>query len=312
MKVLVTGGAGFIGNHLVNRLVSEGYDVVVLDNLKRGNKLSRDTLNKISLIQGDIRNQDVVMNAAKDCNLIFHFAAVLGVDIVADNPVETMETEALGLLNVANAAIYNSTEKIIYASTSGVYGKSAIENAVGEELLVAPKTSYAFAKRYNEIYLASLFQEKNLQSISLRFFNVYGPKQDDRMVIPRFFQQALKGEDLTIYGDGKQTRDFTFIDDTIESIFKSALLVNGCEIINVAKGEEFSIRELAELTIKMTNSSSNIKFINPPKDRYDFEVERRFGSSIKLEELTGFRPKQPFEEGLKIFYDFFKDKKNNN
>jgi UDP-glucose 4-epimerase len=186
-KILITGGAGFIGSHLTRHLLNQGNEIVVLDNLLRGNKIDKDVLNKIEFIYGDVRDVDVVKKASKNCDYIYHLAAILGVDIVADNPVETMETETIGTKNIVDAAILNNVKKIIYASTSGVYGHSDIEKSVDEEVIIDPKTSYAMAKRYNEIYLKSVFEEKGIESVCLRFFNVYGPNQDDRMVIPRFF-----------------------------------------------------------------------------------------------------------------------------
>lgn len=303
MQVLVTGGAGFIGNHLVNRLVELGHNVVVLDNFKRGNKLDKSVLQSIRLIEGDVRNESLVLSASKGCQLIFHFAAVLGVDIVADNPVETMEVEVLGMRNVAKAAILYGASKIIYASTSGVYGKSAIEEAVKEDFNVSPKSSYAIAKRFNEIYLASLFEEKNMESISLRFFNVYGIKQDNRMVIPRFFEQAVNGKPITVYGTGEQTRDFTYIDDVIEATIRLSQKASGAGIFNISNENEYTIKDLAELIIKLTNSKSELVYINSPKNRYDFEVERRFGSSQKLYEVAGFKPKTPLDMGLKMIYE---------
>ncbi len=298
MKSLVTGGAGFIGNHLVNRLLADGHEIVVLDNLRRGNKLDKAALRNIQLIEGDVRDEAAVLRAALDCDLIFHFAAVLGVDIVADNPVETMETEVLGMRCVAKAAMQNGDARVIYASTSGVYGKSAIEEAVREDFAVSPKSSYAIAKRYNEIYLASLFEEKSLQSVSLRFFNVYGPKQDRRMVIPRFFEQALAGHPITVFGSGMQTRDFTYIDDVIEATVRLSKQATGCEIYNISNEREHTIKDLAVSIVNITGSSSEVSFINPPENRYDFEVERRFGSSKKLFDLTGFKPDTSLQIGL--------------
>ncbi|MFB6258230.1 MAG: NAD-dependent epimerase/dehydratase family protein, partial [Flavobacteriales bacterium] len=138
------------------------------------------------------------------------------VDVVADNPVETMEVEAKGMLNITEAALLHGVNILIYASTSGVYGHSAIEESVKEDIQLDPRTSYAIAKRYNEIYLAGMYEEKTLPSISLRFFNVYGENQDERMVVPRFFEQAVKGDPITVFGNGKQTRDFTWIEDSVE------------------------------------------------------------------------------------------------
>ena len=305
MRILVTGGAGFIGNHLADKLVELGHDVTVLDNFRRGNKLNKNTLRAVELIEGDVRDEDTVMRATNKCDLIFHFAAVLGVDIVADNPVETMETEVVGMTHIARAAVLKGVEKIIYASTSGVYGKSAIEEAVKEDFNVSPKSSYAIAKRYNEIYLASLYAEKNLQSASLRYFNVYGPKQDVRMVIPRFFRQAIQGQPVTVFGSGEQTRDFTYIDDVIEATIKLAKHAKGCGIYNISNENEHCIKEVAEKIVAITGSHSGITFINPPKNRYDFEVERRFGSSQKLFEVTGFKPNTSLNAGLKQVYDYW-------
>lgn len=301
MKILITGGAGFIGSNLAKRLVKENHNVVVLDNLLRGNKLDKDTFEKVTFIHGDVRDLQTVTDASKGCDLILHFAAVLGVDIVADNPLETMDIEVIGTRNVVMAAEVNNIKRIMYASTSGIYGHSAIENALTEEVLVDPRTSYAMAKRYNEIYLASHFEEKGLDVISLRFFNVYGWNQDNRMVIPRFFKQATENDRITVFGTGKQTRDFTFIDDTIEACVR-LMDIDGCHIVNIANEAEWCILDVAENIKAITQSSSEIAFIDAPKKRYDHEVERRVGSSAKLFELTNYKPDTTLKEGLLNIY----------
>lgn len=301
MKVLITGGAGFIGSNLAKRLVEDGHSVVVLDSLLRGNKLDKETYSQIEFIKGDVRDLQTVNQASKNCDLIFHFAAVLGVDIVADNPVETMDVEVIGTRNVVEAAFLNNVKKIMYASTSGIYGHSAIENALTEEVLVDPRTSYAMAKRYNEIYLASHHEEKGLNVVSLRFFNVYGKNQDNRMVVPRFFEQAIENDPITVFGTGKQTRDFTYIDDTVEACVR-LMDISGCHIVNIANEAEWCITDLAEKIKIITTSNSEIIYLEAPKKRYDYEVERRVGSSDKLLSLTGFKPQISLTEGLELIY----------
>lgn len=297
MRILVTGGAGFIGSNLSKRLVKDGHQVVVFDNLLRGNKLDKSTFDLIQFINGDVRDFETVNSAAKGCDIIFHFAAVLGVDIVADNPVETMDVEVIGTRNIVNAAMQNNVQQVLYASTSGIYGHTSFENLLTEEILVDPKTSYAMAKRYNEIYLASHYEEKKINVISLRFFNVYGHNQDNRMVVPRFFEQAKSNEPITIFGTGKQTRDFTYIDDTVEACVR-LMNIKGCHIVNIANENEWCIEDLGLKIVELTGSTSSIQYIDAPKKRYDYEVERRVGSSLKLEAMTGYKPATNLEEGL--------------
>ncbi|MFN3917734.1 MAG: NAD-dependent epimerase/dehydratase family protein [Flavobacteriales bacterium] len=302
-KILVTGGAGFIGSHLVNSLAKEGHQVVVADILLRGNKIEKDILSKIEFHQVDVRNADAMIELSKDCKYIYHFAAVLGVDVVADYPTETMDTEVIGTRNICEAALKNGVEKIVYASTSGVYGHSAIEKSVTENIIVDPRTSYAIAKRYNEIYLKARYEETGLTSVSLRFFNVYGPNQDERMVIPRFFKQALNNKPITIFGSGKQTRDFTYIDDTIKACVILAEKAEGAEIYNIANENECTIEEIANKIKQITNSDSEITYVNSPKKRYDYEVERRYGSSEKLYKVIGYKPSTAIDEGLRRTYE---------
>ena len=297
-KIFVTGGAGFIGSHLVQRLVNEGHKVVVADILLRGNKINPETFRKIQFHQADVRDSAAMLELSKGCDLIYHFAAVLGVDVVSDNPVETMDTEIIGMRNICHAALTNGIKKIMYASTSGIYGHSAIDQTVTETINVDPRTSYAIAKRYNEIYLAAMYQEKGLESISVRFFNIYGPGQDERMVIPRFLEQARKNKPITVYGTGEQTRDFTYIDDTIEACMLLTEKIKGSEIYNIANEHEISIRDLAEKIVALSASKSPIQFLESPSKRYDYEVGRRWGSSEKLFGITGFKPGIGLEEGL--------------
>lgn len=303
-KILVTGGAGFIGSHIVKKLVEDGNEVVVLDLLVRGNKLDKEIVKSVNLFREDVRDLQAVLKTSRGCDQIYHFAAVLGVDIVAEKPMETMETEAIGMKNVVESALVNRVEKIAYASTSGVYGHSAIEKSVNEEIQLDPRTSYSIAKRFNEIYLAAIHEEIGLESISLRYFNVYGTRQDDRMVIPRFFEQAFTNKPLTVFGSGKQTRDFTWIDDVVHATVMAANQVDGCEIFNVANENECTILDLAKAIVKIAGSKSEIVNIESPVNRSDFEVERRVGNSDKLFKKIGFKPQTDLMEGLSRIYQY--------
>jgi len=306
-KVLVTGGAGFIGSHLVEELLDREHDVVVIDNFLRGNKLPDEIINHIDLVEGDITEKDVVEKNSRGCKIIYHLAAYLGVDMVADKPVDTMTVEVKGMHNVINAARLNGVEKIIYASTSGVYGKTAIEKSVSEDFIIDPRSSYSIAKRFNEIFLQANWIEKKIQSVSLRYFNVYGERQDNRMVIPRFFEQAFSNKPITVYGTGNQTRDFTYVKDVVKATCLLAEKVEGCEIFNICGVNEHSIGKIAKLIKNISNSKSEISLVDIPKGRYDFEVERRSGDSTKLLNHIGYHPETSLKNGLKkIIYTYKK------
>jgi len=165
--------------------------------------------------------------------------------------------------------------------------------------MVDPRTSYAMAKRYNELYLAALHEEKGLDCVALRYFNVYGPRQDTRMVTPLFIEQALAGKPLTVFGTGEQTRDFTHVDDTVKATILAGEKVKGFQIFNVANEKEETIHNLAKKIKAETGSSSEIKLIDAPKKRYDYEVGRRYGNSDKLLNYVGYKPDTQLDDGLK-------------
>lgn len=304
--ILVTGGAGFIGSNLVKRLVKDGHQVTVLDNLLHGNKIEANILEKIRFIEGSVLDLETVRDAATGTDLVIHLAAVLGVDIVAQKPMETMEVEVFGFKNVVDVIQELGHKKIMYASTSGVYGHSPIENGITEDVLVAPDTSYAVAKRYNEVYLQSLLQNTGIESVCMRFFNIYGAAQDSRMVIPRFFELAKANESITVYGDGMQTRDFTYVDDAVEAVIQLMGHIKGWEIYNVAKEDEIFIKDLAETIVKVTGTTADITYTPAPEARKDYEVQRRYGSSQKLKRVTGYIPGTSLEDGLKTIYQEIK------
>ena len=304
-KILVTGGAGFIGSHLVEYL-SKKNKVIVIDKLMHGNKIINRNKN-IQLVKGDIRDFKLVDKLSKNCSTIFHLAAILGVDVVSDRNLETMECEFVGLKNVCNAAKNNKVKKIIYSSSSGVYGKLNYKLNVKEEVAVAPISAYSIAKRSAELYLKNFFIDYGISSIAVRLFNVYGPRQDERMAISRFIKQAKVGKNLTVYLPGNQTRDFTYIDDCVKVFDLINKKVKGFHILNSSKGEDLRIDILAKKILKSFNTKSKIKLVKVPKKLEEFQVFKRCGNSKKLFKLIKYKPKTTLEQGLKKTIDYFKN-----
>jgi UDP-glucose 4-epimerase len=298
MKALVTGGCGFLGSHIVRALIRRGDEVVVFDHRLTGKCLSEETLQLVEPIEGDVFDAGVVRQAAQGCSAIFHCAAMVGVDAYGRWPAKTMETEQVGLRNVCLAAVSVGGARVVYASSSAVYGHAGGRTGLDEALTVAPVSNYGIAKRFNELYLAAQHVEHGLQSTALRIFNIYGPGQDERLAIPRFIHRALRGEALEIYGDGSQTRDFVYVDDVVRIALGCADAVAGCEVVNACSGREVSIRELAATIVRLSRSRSAVETRNVPAGRAGFEVARSFGSREKLEGLIGCFSPTSLEEGL--------------
>ena len=299
-RILITGGAGFIGSHLVQHLLNQNWEVVVLDNCCVGNKLCPETLAKIEFVQADIRNYEVVLAASKNCQAIVHFAALVGVDEVICQPIDTIEIEVVGTQNIGKAARANNIQKIIYASSSAVY-KNTLNEMSNETDQLHLVNDYAIAKRLNEVYLQSITTETGIPTNSLRFFNIYGMRQDSRMVIPRFFEQAFNDEPILVFGDGQQTRDFTHVNDVISSISRLLVHQSVSGIFNIARGRETTILELAETIKRVTQSKSKIQLLDFPEKRLDYKVNKRVGNPEKLFKNIGFRPSITLENGLTTY-----------
>jgi UDP-glucose 4-epimerase len=304
--ILVTGGAGFIGSHLVEFL-SKKNSVIVLDSFLHGNKIEK--LNKnIQVIKGDVKDFNLVKDLSRNCSTIFHLAAILGVEVVAQNNLETIECEFVGLKNVCAAAKINNVKKIIYTSSSGVYGKISYKHKVKENSLIAPASIYAMAKRMGEFYLKSFQKENNITCIALRLFNVYGPRQDKRMVIPRFIDQAINNRPIIVLGTGRDTRDFTYIDDCVKVFDLINNKVKGFEILNISKGQDYNINTLAKNIKKKLNSNSKIQNIKVPEKIQEYQVPKRCGDSSKILKLIKYKPITSLDEGLDKLINYLEQK----
>ena len=301
MRFLITGGAGFIGSHLAERLVARGERVTVLDNLSTGSLENIAHLVDTGAMDfhfGSIQERDTVERLIGESDFVLHFAAALGVKLILEKPVESMETNVTGTHVVLEAAARHRTPVLI-ASTSEVYGKSNKIPFCEDDDVVLGATrksrwSYAASKMLDEFLALAYWEEKQLPAIVVRFFNTVGPRQNARygMVLPTFVRQALEDAPITIHGDGKQTRCFCDVRDTVEAVTRLIDAQPFGEVFNIGSTQEISIEELALLVRERIGSRSRILY-TPYDHAYSSgyeDMQRRVPSVEKLYALTGFRP----------------------
>jgi UDP-glucose 4-epimerase len=307
MKLLITGGAGFIGSHLAERCLVEGWKVAILDDLSTGSIENIAHLKSrpgFSYTIDSVFHASLVQELVDEADLVFHFAAAVGVQLIVESPVYTIETNVHGA-EVVLRAVAKKKKPIIIASTSEVYGKSAaIPFREGDDLVLGATTrgrwSYACSKMLDEFLGLAYWNEKRVPVTVTRFFNTVGPRQSGRygMVLPRFVGQALRDEPITVFGTGAQKRCFGYVGDVVEALVRIARHpgVAG-EVINIGNDQEISIEELAQAVIEITGSHSVIRKI-PYELAYGPGFEdmfRRVPCLEKLERLTGYRPGTPLE-----------------
>jgi UDP-glucose 4-epimerase len=300
MRVFITGGAGFIGSHLADHYVNAGHQVTLLDNFSTGSKSNITHLDgKVTTIDGDIRNVELIDQLTKDADLVLHMAAALGVNTILESPLESMSTNITGSEVVLNAAAKHN-KRIIIASTSEIYGKNTKQplQETDDRVVGAPQKirwTYSDAKAIEEAMAFALHQEKKLSVTTVRLFNTVGPRQTGRygMVVPRFVQAALKNEPLTIYGDGTQSRVFCHVADAVQAIVTMAATdVTIGDVYNVGGTGEVTIKQLAEQVLKVTGSTSTITY-TPYSDAYPagFEdIQRRVPDISKVKNAIGWAP----------------------
>jgi len=309
MRILLTGGAGFIGSHLADHYVAKGDQVTILDNFSTGSQENIAHLaGKVTTVDGDIRNVDVVEKLTKDADLVLHMAAALGVNTILESPLESMSTNITGSEVVLNAAA-KFNKRIIIASTSEIYGKNPKQplSESDDRVVGAPQKirwTYSDAKAIEEAMAFALYQEKKLPVTTVRLFNTVGPRQSGRygMVVPRFVQAALKNEALTIYGDGTQSRVFCHVDDAVQAIATIAATdATIGEVFNVGGSGEITIKAFAEKVIATTKSQSVITY-TPYSDAYPagFEdIQRRVPDISKIKQAIGWAPTKDLETIIK-------------
>jgi UDP-glucose 4-epimerase len=318
-KVLITGGAGFIGSHLAETLLEKDYEVRIIDDLSTGSLGNIKHLEKhpkFSFTIESILDEQTLTTVAQGVDHIYHLAAAVGVRLIVEEPLRTLQTNIQGtegVLKVANA----NRAKILIASTSEIYGKNLNAPFSEEDDRILGSTtktrwSYSTSKAVDEILALAYHRSRHLPMVVVRLFNTCGPRQTGQygMVIPRFVQQALKNENITIYGDGKQTRCFCFVGDTVRAL-TSLMESKEAEgrIFNVGSDREISIEDLAKKIIQMTRSRSELQYI-PYHVAYEEGFEdmlRRVPNIDRIKETVGFEPRFSLEEILQKVIDFFQN-----
>lgn len=298
-RILVTGGAGFVGSGMVEKLAAdpENY-VVVVDSLLTGSrkKIPRSEHDNLRFIKCDVNDYKDISGVffAHSFDYVFHYAAVVGVKRTLQNPVLVLN-DITGLNNLLRLCKNTGVQRVFYSSSSEVYGEP-VEFPQNEETTpLNSRLPYAIVKNVGEAYLRSFHREYGLDYTIFRFFNTYGPKQSKEFVISRFLSMALQNQDITIYGDGSQTRTFCYIQDNIDACyaaFKNDLYIN--DVVNIGGGDELSVLELAKIIIKVTGSSSNIIHL-PALEEGD--MTRRLPDTSKMKTLLN-RDVTPLEKGL--------------
>ena len=316
MRVLITGGAGFIGSHLADAYLQRGDEVLVIDDLSTG------TIDNIQHLKSNpkfhytidsVHNQPVTAELVDQCDVVFHLAAAVGVKLIVESPVRTIETNVRGT-EVVLALANKKQKRVLIASTSEVYGLSTDVPFKEDGNLVMGATtkgrwSYACSKAIDEFLALAYWREKKLPTTIVRLFNTVGPRQTGRygMVIPTFVKQALAGRPITVYGNGKQTRCFGYVGDVVGALIKLMDSPDSVgQVYNIGSSEEISILQLAEKVKELTQSTSEIVFV-PYDDAYEegFEdMPRRVPDTTKISQLVGFKPKMTLDGILETVISF--------
>ena len=319
MKALITGGAGFIGSHLSERLLQQGHQVMVLDNLSTGsidNIAHLKTQTGFSYVIDSVTNEPLLAEMIDGSDVVFHLAAAVGVKLIVEQPVHTIETNVHGTEVVLKHA--NKKKKLVFiASTSEVYGKStSVPFREGADLTLGPTTkhrwAYACSKMIDEFLALAYWKEKKLPVVIVRLFNTVGPRQTGQygMVLPTFVRQALAGHPITVFGDGTQSRSFTYVGDVVGALIKLVGEPRAIgEVFNIGNMGEVSIRDLAQRVKDMTGSSSAIEFV-PYDEAYEAGFEdmpRRVPDISKLRSLIGYEPTLALDDIIQIVIDHIRE-----
>ena len=306
MRILVTGGCGFIGSFLVKKLVNLGFDVAVLDNLSSGSLANLGgVVDKVRFIEGDVRKYGVVLKALKDVDVVYHLAALTSVQESIRKPMLYHEVNSKGTLNLLKASVENKIKKFIYASSCAVYG-NPVKLPISEDHPTNPLSPYAASKLSAEAYCKAYSNAYGLHVLILRLFNVYGPKQSENYagVIIEFIRRVKNNEPPVIFGDGEQTRDFIYVSDVVEYFTRALnykLENNFCEIFNIGTGKPITINQLANLVLQVVEKRSlGVVYKEPKKG----DIRHSVADISKAVNHLMYVPSCNIEEGLRKMLEF--------
>jgi nucleoside-diphosphate-sugar epimerase len=307
-RFLVTGGAGFIGSNLVDRLLEQGHFVRVIDNFftgKRENLSKALSYKTFELIEADIRDLDVVRKACKEIDFVLHEAAIPSVPRSIDDPITTNDVNVNGTLNVLKASYENKVKRVVYAASSSAYGDTAVLPKK-EDMFPSPLSPYAVSKLTGEYYCKVFSNVYGLETVSLRYFNIFGPRQDPNStyaaVIPRFITAMLRNENPVVYGDGEQSRDFTYIENVIQANI-NACYARGVAgmVFNIACGTRFTLNTVLKLLETIFNKKANPKYLPPKKG----DVKHSQADISNAAKYINYKILVDFEAGLRKAVDYF-------
>ncbi len=306
-RILITGAAGFLGSHLCDRFIKEGFKVIGMDNLITGDLKNIDHLMKSEAFEFFHYDVTRFVHVAGDLDYILHFASPASPIDYLKIPIQTLKVGSLGIWHLLGLA-KEKNARILIASTSEVYGDPLVhpqtEDYYGNVNSIGPRGVYDEAKRFQESMTMAYHRFHKLETRIARIFNTYGPRMrlNDGRVIPAFIGQALRGEDLTVFGDGSQTRSFCYVDDQVEGIYR-LLLSDYSDPVNIGNPDEITIKEFAEEILKLTNTTQKIIYKPLPAD----DPLQRQPDITRAREILGWEPTVSREEGMKITYDYFKN-----
>ncbi len=307
MKCLVTGGAGFIGSNLIKALLDRGDEVSVLDNFSTGKRENLGPFqNRVNVIEGDLRSYHIVLEAARGVEVIFHQGALPSVPRSINDPITTNQVSVEGTLNILDAAKDTGVRRVVYASSSSIYGQNA-RLPKREDMTPAPISPYAVAKLAGENYCQVFTRTYGLETVCLRYFNVFGPRQDPRSeysaVIPLFVTAFLDGGRITVYGDGEQSRDFTHVDNVVQANLLAAEAADAAgEVLNVACGEQTSLNQMLDALRRLSKVDVEVVY----KQQRAGDVKHSLADIERARKVLGYTPKVFAEEGLEKSLEWYR------